>query len=93
VSLYSLDVFSIFSDLILTDGGEINPVYWNQLFWDDVHPTENGHTILAGEAYNVLQGDPIGTSPIPIPPAAWLLGTGFVGIIGVRKRFSPGNKD
>ncbi len=84
VDIYFLDVYTLFSDFIVMDNGEINPVYWNLLFWDDVHPTSFGHTILAGEAYGVLQAGPMAT---PIPAGVWLLGSGLVGLLGVRRKF------
>lgn len=84
VDVYFLDVYSLFSDLILMDNGEINAVFWDLLFWDDVHPTSLGHGIVAGEAYGVLQAGPI--TPVPVPAAAWLLGAGIIGLIGIRRK-------
>lgn len=85
VDVYFLDVYSLFSDLILMENGEINPVYWSLLFWDDVHPTNLGHAIVAGEAYGVLQAGPL--TPVPLPAAVWLLGSGLVGMVGIRRKF------
>jgi phospholipase/lecithinase/hemolysin len=84
VDLYFLDIYSIFTDLILDGNGDINPIYWSELFWDEVHPTSFGHTIVAAEAYAVLQADPL--TPVPLPAAAWLLGTGLIGLIGIRRK-------
>jgi hypothetical protein len=30
----------------------------------------------------------VATAPVPIPAAAWLLGTGLIGLIGIRRRFT-----
>lgn len=84
VDLYFLDIYSIFTDLILDGNGDIIPIYWSALFWDEVHPTSFGHTIVAAEAYAVLQADPL--TPVPLPAAAWLLGTGLIGLIGIRRK-------
>jgi outer membrane lipase/esterase len=78
VDVYFLDVYRIFSDIILMDNGEINPVYWSLMFWDEVHPTSFGHAIVAGEAYNVLQAGPMA---VPVPAAIWLLGSGLLGLV------------
>ncbi len=28
-----------------------------------------------------------GTAPVPLPAASWLLGPGFIGLVGLRRRF------
>ncbi|MBU1054392.1 MAG: hypothetical protein KKC46_11260 [Proteobacteria bacterium] len=83
MNIYFLDVYALFSDLLLMDNGEINPVYLSSLFYDDFHPNSIGHTILAAEAYNVLQSGPMSA---PIPGAVWLLGSGFLGFAGLRRK-------
>ena len=69
---------------LLMANGEINPIYWSLLFWDEVHPTSLGHTIVSGEAYGVLQAGP---NVVPIPAAVWLLGSGLVGLLGIKRKF------
>lgn len=83
VDLYFLDINSLFTDMILMDSGEINEVFWELMFWDDVHPTAFGHSIVAGAAYEVLQGGPM---VVPLPAAFWLLGTGLAGVFCIRRR-------
>lgn len=84
VDVYFLDIYTIFSDLILMDNGEINALYWDLLFWDDVHPTILGHSIVAGEVYSVLQAGPI--APVPEPATMLLLSAGLIGLVGGSKR-------
>ena len=86
VDVYFLDVYSLFSDFILLENGEINPVYWDLLFWDGVHPTSLGHAVVAGEAYALLEAGPLTT--VPVPAAVWLLGSGLLGLVGFRRRFN-----
>ncbi|MBG0788870.1 MAG: hypothetical protein H0S80_00055 [Desulfovibrionaceae bacterium] len=39
----------------------------------------------AGDGYDV---DAVAVTPTPIPGAAWLLGSGLIGLVGLRRRFS-----
>jgi hypothetical protein len=47
-----------------------------------VHPTDTGETFSSLE---LGSGDVINT-PVPIPGALWLLGSGIIGLIGVRRK-------
>ena len=43
-----------------------------------------------GNAANNLAGNinfDFNVSPVPIPGAAWLLGSGLIGLVGIRKKF------
>jgi len=31
-------------------------------------------------------------APVPVPPSVWLLGSGLVGLFGIRRRFSSKQK-
>ena len=57
--------------------------------WDDV-----GHYMVWGGTYDgmtqwgVVGFEPTGGSPVPLPGAVWLLGSGLVGLWGVSRRWS-----
>ncbi len=40
--------------------------------------------ILTSNFYNSLQIDAIDETPVPVPGAVWLLGSGFAGLVGMR---------
>lgn len=53
-----------------------NPV-GNYVFWDSIHPTTYTHSLIAGEVEKVVT---------PIPAPLLLMGTGLVGLAGLRRR-------
>lgn len=59
------------SEMTLTSGNSLVHSAWNH----DDHSTRN----FAGG----LQQQP---SPTPLPPSIWLLGTGLVGLLGIKRR-------
>ena len=48
------------------------------LFWDDIHPTTVGHSLIADEFALTI-------ATIPVPAAVWLFGSGLIGLIGVAR--------
>jgi hypothetical protein len=55
-------------------------VITDQNVWDNVYATNNDNKVMFE---NLLLAQ---THPIPIPAAAWLLGSGLVGILGLRRK-------
>jgi hypothetical protein len=56
----------------------------------------NRTNVVFSESYNFINGrygsenavPPLpGNAPVPIPAAAWLLGSGLIGLVGLRRRF------
>jgi len=47
-------------------------------FWDDIHPTNALHNLLAGEAQLIV-------APVPVPAAVWLFGSAL-GLLGWMRR-------
>lgn len=98
VTFYDLDVDNIFTNIAsseflnVTDScyaDNLPNIAWSgasdtYLFWDSVHPTTKAHAFLAEYAELALE-TPIST---PVPAAVWLLGSGLIGLAGLRKRFA-----
>jgi phospholipase/lecithinase/hemolysin len=47
------------------------------LFWDIIHPTTVGHSLIADEFFATV---------VPVPAAFWLFGSGFLGLIGFARQ-------
>jgi hypothetical protein len=43
--------------------------------------------VSPGSPYSAYQFNNIAVAPVPIPPSAWFLGSGILGLIGIRRRF------
>ena len=48
-------------------------------FWDAIHPTTVGHSLIADEFA-------VSLATIPVPSAVWLFGSGLISLIGVARR-------
>ena len=55
------------------------------LFWDSVHPTAQGHLLVANDALRALGLPPVTAIPEPSTWAMMLLGLVGVGFIGARR--------
>jgi hypothetical protein len=51
--------------------------------------TSSGNPVYAynDSTHQILRPDGTGISPVPIPPTVWLLGSGLVGLIGLKRKF------
>lgn len=47
------------------------------LFWDNIHPTTIGHSLIANE---------FASSFVPVPAAIWLFGSGLISLIGLARK-------
>lgn len=49
------------------------------LFYDFLHPTTIGHSIVADRFSETL-------AAVPLPPTVWLLGSGMIGLVGIGRK-------
>lgn len=87
LTIYELDVYSYVNDVILAgdffanttdqwllEGGDASTF----LFFDEIHPTTRAHQML---------GDFAAATAVPVPSAVWMLGSGLLFTIGIRRKF------
>jgi phospholipase/lecithinase/hemolysin len=64
-------------DNCLATTGGLGSACDGYLFWDDLHPTADGHQLIADAAYAAV---------VPVPAAAWLFGSALLGLAGLSRR-------
>lgn len=80
--LWESGVMTDLNDLIdPTSGWELNQAYAINNIGQIV-----GYGLIEGEQHAFL------LNPVPIPSAVWLLGSGLIGIMGLRRKFGKENK-
>jgi phospholipase/lecithinase/hemolysin len=87
-----IDAFTISQDIVANPGaygltnvsdncllatGGLGAACDGYLFWDDLHPTADGHRLIGQAALAAV---------IPVPAAAWLFGSALLCLAGLRRR-------
>lgn len=93
-SQFSVEGSGFIDDIIYGTYAGTSDVYWMSNSSSDLGETwdgyagsvEDGGTV--GWANSATYGAPVTptSSPVPVPAAIWLLGSGLMGIVGIRKR-------
>lgn len=71
-------------------GGNVAALTFDIIFWGDEGVVSAYHSTYNGNWYFtqfVTDGSGYDRSPVPIPGAVWLLGSGLIGLAGIRRRF------
>ncbi len=66
--------------------GDNNLVYVFDTWSPGVHTMTWGETYGSAAMWGVTSITPTGGSAIPLPPAVWLLGSGLIGLVGIRRK-------
>lgn len=88
INVYGLDLYALYIEIItdpgsfgfsnVTDPAPLGGPYDGYLFYDLLHPTTAFHNVIAGKALDMV---------VPVPSAIWLLGSGLIGLVGIRRTF------
>lgn len=55
----------------------------NYVWWDAIHPTTLGHSLLAADVLNTV--NTLDVAAVPVPAAAWLFLSALVGVGGLKR--------
>ena len=82
---------SLTGDASLSGLSDSNPIVMSLYGWTSFGFNKNGTLVSNEQIETLANGSTIigpQTSPVPIPAAVWLLGSGLLGLIGIRRRVS-----
>jgi hypothetical protein len=76
------------ADSVNSNQGYLSSQYLlsNTSFWSSLTTLPSNLEVVAVN-YGSDAQDQLGVKPVPIPAAFWLLGSGLIGLVGVRRRF------
>jgi hypothetical protein len=83
---WSVETSGSFTDIGVWADGPVSDLISVNNAWDGKYQADPDFTWMYSELTVTKVGDTYQIAPVPVPAAVWLLGSGLLGLIGVRRR-------